>query len=115
MTQTIIDSIHTKGLQLANGENTATADIDNTIGWLLADGYVDTFTMQQIAPYLTARGDVFTVQVLGYTIETGPATRLEAMIDASKSPPMIMYQRDLTPLGKGFDRASWMNQEEVQP
>jgi hypothetical protein len=73
------------------------------------------FTMQQIAPYLTARGDVFTVQVLGYTKETGPATRLEAMIDASKSPPMIVYQRDLTPLGKGFDRASWMNQEEVQP
>lgn len=71
--------------------------------WLLTEGIVDLPTFKRLGPWLTTSGDVFSFQVVGHFDQGGPTTRLEALIDASKTPPRIMFQRDLTELGRGFE------------
>ena len=56
-------------------------------------------------PYITAHGDVYRVQVLGFSDGGGPVSRLEALIDATKLPPRIISQRDLNELGRGYTRS----------
>lgn len=82
-----------------------------TTGWLLINGIVTdspdgTMTaisqMRLLDPYITARGDVYRVQALGYFDQGGPVSRLEAMIDASKLPPSIKFHRDISQLGAGY-------------
>lgn len=71
--------------------------------WLLVESLVDLPTFKRLGPWLTTGGDVYSFQVLGHFDQGGPTTRLEAMIDATKSPPRIVFQRDLTLLGRGFE------------
>jgi type II secretory pathway component PulK len=71
--------------------------------WLLTEGIVDLVTFKRLGPWLTTTGDVYSFQVLGHFDQGGPTTRLEAMIDATKKPPRILFQRDLTVLGRGFE------------
>jgi len=71
--------------------------------WLLAEGLVDLATFKRLGPWLTTGGDVYSFQAVGYFDQGGPTTRLEAMIDATKAPPRIVFQRDLTNLGRGFE------------
>ena len=77
--------------------------------WLLAEGLVDLATFKRLGPWLTTGGDVYSFQAVGYFDQGGPTTRLEAMIDATKAPPRILFQRDLTTLGRGFDPALLSN------
>jgi hypothetical protein len=77
--------------------------------WLLAEGVVDLATFKRLGPWLTTGGDVYSFQAVGYFDQGGPTTRLEAMIDATKTPPRIVFQRDLTGLGRGFDPALLSN------
>ena len=46
---------------------------------------------------------VYRVQVVGYFDGGGPAARVEAVIDTNGGRPRIVYWRDLTELGRGFD------------
>ena len=70
--------------------------------WLLAEGLVDLDTLRTLGPWLTTGGDVYRFQAIGHFDQGGPNTRLEAMIDGTQSPPRIIFQRDLTSLGRGF-------------
>lgn len=70
--------------------------------WLLAEAVVDLPTLKRLGPWLTTGGDVYSFQAIGHFDQGGPTTRLEAMIDATKFPPRITFQRDLTSLGRGF-------------
>lgn len=70
--------------------------------WLVTEGHVTLQQMRQLDRYLTTRGDVFRAQVIGYFDDGGPATRTEVILDATQKPPRLIFQRDLTPLGKGF-------------
>ncbi|MBC8113052.1 MAG: hypothetical protein H7062_01620, partial [Candidatus Saccharimonas sp.] len=76
----------------------------NTAGWLLAEGLVDKWKMRELDPYLTARGSVFRAQVFGFFDGGGPVTRLEVMVDSTKNPPRVTFQRDLNNLGHGYAR-----------
>lgn len=60
--------------------------------------------MQQLDQYLTARGGIYRVNSIGYFDEAGPFMRLEAVIDTtqSKKPPVILFLKDLTELGRGY-------------
>jgi type II secretory pathway component PulK len=71
--------------------------------WLLTEGLVDLPTFKRLGPWLTTTGDVFSFQVLGHFDRGGPTTRLEALIDATKMPPRVLFQRDLSSLGRGFE------------
>jgi hypothetical protein len=70
--------------------------------WLLGEGLVDLNTFRRLGPWLTTGGDIFSFQTLGHFDQGGPTTRLEARIDATQTPPRVIFQRDLTPLGRGF-------------
>ncbi|MCX7397814.1 MAG: type II secretion system protein GspK [Planctomycetales bacterium] len=89
----------------AGGMSAAMMATRVTPAWLLAEGWVDLPTFKRLGPWLTTGGDVYSFQAVGHFDEGGPTTRLEAMIDATKSPPRIVFQRDLTHLGRGFTPA----------
>ena len=74
----------------------------STTGWLLSEGLVELEEMRTLDRYMTSRGDVYRVQSVGYFEAGGPATRLEAIIDATQDPPRIVSIRDLTDLGIGY-------------
>ncbi len=78
-----------------------------TAGWLVIEGIIDLPTMQQLDPYLTGRGGIYRVNSIGYFDEAGPFTRLEAVIDTtqSKKPPVILFLKDLTELGRGYPQS----------
>ena len=73
--------------------------------WLLGESVVDLNTFRRLGPWLTTGGDIFSFQALGHFDQGGPTTRLEATIDATQNPPRVIFQRDLTPLGRGFHPA----------
>ena len=52
---------------------------------------------------MTARSQVYRVQAIGYFDAGGPSARLEAVIDTNGGRPRIVYWRDLTELGRGYD------------
>ena len=78
-----------------------------TAGWLVIEGIVDLPTMQQLDQYVTGRGGIYRVNSIGYFDEAGPFTRLEAVIDTtqSKKPPVILFLKDLTELGRGYPQS----------
>ena len=46
---------------------------------------------------------MYRVQVLGYFDQGLPMARVEAVIDTNGGKPRIIYWRDLSDLGKGFE------------
>ncbi len=76
----------------------------DSIGWLYFENVMDLPTLRKVAPYLTARGDVYTTQIMGYFDAGPPLVRIEAVIDATQKPAKIIKVRDLTPLGIGYPR-----------
>jgi type II secretory pathway component PulK len=70
--------------------------------WLLSEGIVPLATMKKLMPRITAGGDVYRVQAIGYFEGGGPATRLEIVLDATKLPPRIVSWKELTSLGRGY-------------
>ena len=104
MTEAIADAIIDKRPKAVAGSvSTSTPAGRNSAVWLLAEGVVDLPTLKRLGPWLTVGGDVYSFQALGYFDQDGPTTRIEAIIDATKSPPRIIFQRDLTMLGRGFE------------
>lgn len=73
-----------------------------TSGWLVTEGLVELETMRILDPFLTSRGAVFRMQVIGHFDAGGPFTRIEAVIDATGELPKVIFVRDLTELGKGY-------------
>jgi type II secretory pathway component PulK len=73
-----------------------------TTAWLVIQSLTDLNTLESLDPYITARGDVFHLQSVGYFDGGGPMARIEAVIDATQVPPQVVFMRDLTELGRGF-------------
>jgi type II secretory pathway component PulK len=77
--------------------------IFNTPAWLLTEANISSSTLQTVDRYITARTQVYRLQSIGYFDGGGPSARIEAVIDTNAGRPRIIYWRDLTELGKGFD------------
>jgi type II secretory pathway component PulK len=73
-----------------------------TIAWLLGEELVDLETFIKIAPLITARGQQFNVQALGYADHLGIVTRLEVVLDMIGPLPQVIYYRDISRLGGRF-------------
>jgi type II secretory pathway component PulK len=82
---------------------TAPDPIFQTPAWLLTEANISPNTLQTVDRYITARAQVYRVQSVGYFEGGGPTARIEAIIDTNGGRPRIIYWRDLTELGKGFD------------
>ncbi len=82
--------------------SSTTLDQYSTTGWLLIQGLVDLQTMRSLDGFLTTRGDVFRMQVVGHADRGGPVTRIEAVVDATQDIPRVIFQRTLSELGPGY-------------
>jgi len=95
--ETTVDSI------LAARSPTGTiGGIYDTAGWLLSENLVEISEMRELDRYLTGGGGVYRVQSVGFFDEGGVSVRLDAVLDATELPPRLLFQRDLTHLGRGF-------------
>lgn len=105
MTEELADSIIAAHPVDANGAPLAEAIASHsTTGWLFLEGLVDIWTMRDLDPYLTTRGDVYRAQILGFFDGGGPVSRVEVIVDGTKNPPRVIFQRDLYDLGRGYTR-----------
>jgi hypothetical protein len=58
--------------------------------------------MKALIPFVTGGGSVFRAEVIGYFDADGPTARLEVIIDATASPPRMVFWRDISHLGRGY-------------
>jgi hypothetical protein len=101
MTQQIVDGI--VAARVGSGGAAMTEDPERrTTAWLVVRNIADLPTMRKLDKYLTARGDIFRAQAVGFFGGGGPTARLEAVIDGTVTPPKIVAYRDLTDLGRGY-------------
>ncbi|WP_397570155.1 hypothetical protein [Schlesneria sp. T3-172] len=106
MTEEIANAIIAAQRLDSNGQpSLETIRQHSNTSWLYTENLVDLPGMINLDPYITATGDVFRVQVLGFFDGGGPVSRIEATIDSSQLPPRIISQRDLDELGRGYSRA----------
>lgn len=71
--------------------------------WPLVEGLVTIDEMRALTPLLTAGGDIYRAQIVGYYETKGASHRSEVVIDATSVNPKIVAWRDLSHLGRGFD------------
>jgi hypothetical protein len=72
--------------------------------WLLTEGVLDLPRMRKVEPCLTAGGDVYRAQMVGYYDDGGQSIRAQVVVDAAHSPPRVVYWKDLRILGPGYPR-----------
>jgi hypothetical protein len=105
MDEDLADAIVSAQLIDADGEPLTDAiALRQTTGWLVMDGIVELQQMRELDEFLTARGDVYRAQVVGFFESGGPVSRLEVIVDATQQPPKAIFVRDLTQLGRGYDQ-----------
>jgi type II secretory pathway component PulK len=88
--------------------STAPDAIYQTPAWLLTQANLSPATLKKLDPYVTARTGVYRMQVQG-SFDNGTASRVEAVIDVNNGRPRVVYWRNLTELGKGFDLSQASN------
>lgn len=70
-----------------------------TTAWLVISEVLDLSAYEQIEPLITARGQQFMVESLGYADHIGTVTRLQVIVDMVGPIAQTLYYRDLTKLG----------------
>jgi type II secretory pathway component PulK len=88
------------------------ADRDLTLGqqrpeqvhetWVLESGIVKLDEMKKLMPLVTTGGNVYRAQVVGFFDAEGAADRLEVVIDATQTPPVVRRRWELRELGPGY-------------
>ena len=78
------------------------ADALLTPAWLLSEGIVDAETFAEVAPFLTARAQQFSIESLGYADHLGTVTRLQVVVDLVGPIAQTVYYRDLSYLGGAY-------------
>ncbi len=73
--------------------------------WPLVEGLVTTDQMRLLMPLLTAGGDAYRAQIIGFYEKGNLYSRAEVIIDATTINPDVVLYRDLSHLGRGFDIA----------
>lgn len=71
--------------------------------WPVVEGIITLDEMRQLLPLVTCGGDVFRAQIIGYHEKNGLSHRSEFIIDATTVNPKVVFWRDLSHLGRGFD------------
>ena len=70
--------------------------------WLLQDNVVDLAKMKSLMSLVTSGGSVYRAQVVGFFDEGGPADRIEVVVDATQSPPVVRRRWSLRQYGAGY-------------
>lgn len=77
--------------------------IYKSMAWLYTRANLSLAKIRRLDPILTGRTQVYRVQSVGYFDRGGPMSRVEAVIDTNQGRPRIVYWRDLSELGRGFN------------
>ncbi len=77
--------------------------IYSTTAWLMTEASLSASKLQSLEKYITARSQVYRVQSVGYFDGGGPTARIEAIVDTNAGRPRIVYWRDLSQFGKGYN------------
>ncbi|MBI3834278.1 MAG: general secretion pathway protein GspK [Planctomycetes bacterium] len=86
-------------LKVRDGLDAKTA---STTAWLVTEGVMDKYAFDKIANAITARGQQFTVESLGYSDFQGMVTRLQAIVELNGPVAQTIYYRDVSYLGGHF-------------
>jgi type II secretory pathway component PulK len=70
--------------------------------WLMSRGIVTLDEMRVLLPFITAGGDVYRAQIIGYFDQGETASRAEVVFDATTALPRILSWRDISHLGRGY-------------
>jgi len=70
--------------------------------WLLTQGVVTLPEMKKLIGLVTSGGSVYRAQVIGGFFNGGPVDRMEVVIDATQSPPVVRRRIELRSLGQGY-------------
>jgi len=70
--------------------------------WLLTQGVVELEQMKKLIGLVTTGGDVYRAQIIGGYFKDGPVERLEVVIDATQTPPLVRRRMELRSLGQGY-------------
>ena len=70
--------------------------------WPYLEDLVNLEQMKALMKYVTAGGNVFRASAVGFFEGGGPTARLEAIFDATASPPTVLFWRDVSHLGRGY-------------
>jgi DNA uptake protein ComE-like DNA-binding protein len=70
--------------------------------WLLTQGVVTLPEMKKLIGLVTSGGSVYRAQVMGGFFNEGPVDRMEVVIDATQSPPVVRRRIELRSLGQGY-------------
>jgi hypothetical protein len=70
--------------------------------WLLVEAVVSIEQMRSLMPFVTASGDVYRAQAIGYFEGGQASSRAEVIIDATEELPAIASWRDISHLGRGY-------------
>jgi hypothetical protein len=81
--------------------NPVTSDQRQAI-WLLINGVVPLTQMRQVERFITAGGDAFSGQSIGFFDADSMPVRCEFVIDRSVGVPRLRLWRDLSAYGPGF-------------
>ncbi len=73
--------------------------------WPLVEGLITIDEMRLLIPIVTSGGDVYRAQVIGYFEGKNASSRAEVVVDATTVNPKVIYWRNLSHLGRGFDVA----------
>lgn len=74
----------------------------STTAWLVTEGVLDITTYEKLAPHITARGQQFTIESLGFADHVGMVTRLQVVVDMNGPIAQTVYYRDISNLGGSF-------------
>jgi hypothetical protein len=74
--------------------------------WPMVEGLITLEQMRSLIPLITAGGDVYKAQVIGYYEQGSSFARVEAIIDAAEAVPTVVSYRRLDHLGRGFSNAT---------
>jgi hypothetical protein len=70
--------------------------------WLLENRIVELEQMKKLMPLVTTGGSVYRAQVVGFFDAESSADRLEVVIDATQTPPIVRRRWELKELGPGY-------------
>ena len=73
-----------------------------TTAWLVSEGVMDATAFEKVAPHITARGQQFTIESVGYADHIGMVTRLQVVVDMNGPIAQTVYYRDLSNLGGAY-------------
>ena len=78
------------------------AEQKETTAWLIIEEVLDLKTYIAIAPRITARGQQFMIESLGFSDHVGMVSRLQVIVDMVGPIAQTIYYRDLTYVGGNF-------------